>query len=554
MKKIGLRTILIVSMVFVFGVSFVVFIIADRNSLVESGQEALLEEARIFADEMDAVWQFMEYAEKRFDDDTEEFYQQSNLYCAFVGKSVGAIFSADNDYKIRYTNVEPRNIIDAPDGYELEALAVFEADRTRTEFYGISEYDGEEVFRYVRALEVTDSCLTCHGDPVGEIDVTGHAKEGWTLDSIGGAISIIIPLDMYNATLKKNIANDAFFVTIATLAAYSIIFLVVFFFVFRPLDKIKKSFELMSGGDLAITIDEEYEAKEIRELVAGFNDMAGKLNTLYANLEEEVKDRTHDLIQANETLEHLNNLLVREVQYKSDFLSMVSHELRTPLTSILVFTQLLRAEAKEQHDEKEERSWFEIEKNCHILLGMINNILDIARSDAGNENVVCDFMDLGDLATSVKAITIPLAKSTGVEFSACVDSDVPLVKGDFEKTLRMLENLANNAIKFTPKGGKVQLSIEYDKDEDAVYIKTADTGIGIAENDRERIFDRFVQVDVGITRDFRGSGLGLSLVKGYSELQGYTVSVESTLGKGSTFVVRIPSEAIVHFEEEDVDR
>jgi len=545
MRKIGLRMIIILALTLVFSLSFTGFIIFDQYSVSKRGQESLVEEARLFADAMDAVWKFMDFAQNRYNDDSEEFYQESNLYCAIVGKSVGAIFSADNDYKIRYTNFNPRNILDTPDDFETKAMTVFKNNPSTREYYGIAEFDGQDVFRYVQALEVEESCLDCHGDPVGELDVTGHEKEGWTLTSMGGAISIIMPLDFYDSAIRDSTRNDLFYVIVNTTIVFSLIFLSITFFILRPLDRIKESVGQLRQGEFAPISTEGYQAREINELIEGFNDMAKDLKSSYLSLEEQVDSRTQQLIQANETLEQLNDRLVQEVKYKSDFLSMVSHELRTPLTSILVLAQLHKEEAATRHNVKLQRAWVEIEKNCHSLLGMINNMLGIARSDAGTEQVNLDFMDLGDVVSSLKTTVLPIAQSTGVSFTSQIDSDVPLVRGDFEKTQRMLENLAHNAIKFTPEGGQVKLQIQYDKKTDSVLIRMADTGMGIAQEDQERIFDRFVQLDSGITRRFNGSGLGLALVRDYATMQGYEVSVKSVLGEGSTFVIRIPSEALV---------
>lgn len=230
---------------------------------------------------------------------------------------------------------------------------------------------------------------------------------------------------------------------------------------------------------------------------------------------------------------------------------MVNHELRTPLTSIITFAQISR-EACDPANEHDRRSWEEIEKNSRILLNMINNMLDIARSDAGGMRATCEPMDLGDVAASVKGTMAPLARKYEVSFSTKVASDVPLVNGDYEKTTRMLENLASNAIKFTPDGGSIELRVAYDAEARVVTLSMVDDGIGIAPEDQARIFERFVQVDSTSTRKYNGSGLGLALVREYGDMQGFAVSVESELGRGSRFVITIPASAIVgEIEGED---
>lgn len=542
MRKVSLKTIYIIIMTAVFTISFCIFVVLDIQSQREQSEVALLEEARVFADEMDAVWKFMDRNQDKINYTNEGEFEFKGLQCSIVGRSVGAIFSANNDYLIRYTNFNPRNAIGTPDAFEAAALTAFNENHETSEYYRIDAYQDEEKFRYLRALEVDESCLVCHGEPVGEIDqLTGYEKEGWTLDSVGGAISIAIPLDLQKKSVQTSVVRDASYFLILCILIGATIYVATFRFVFKPLANMAESFGKLQEGDLSVSLTEEGKTKEIDDLINRFNGMTEELDSSYSNLEEKIQSRTQDLEKANHTLEELNEKLKQEMGYKSDFLSMVSHELRTPLTSIITFTQIAREAASTSTDEKELQSWREIEKNSHILLGMINNMLDIARSDAGKTSVDLDFLDIGDVVASLKATIVPLAQRVNVKFTAKIDTDVPLVKGDYEKTLRILENLVNNAIKFTQDGGAVQLHVSYDRAEEAVLIKIIDDGIGIAEEDLERIFERFVQVDTGTTRKFSGSGLGLSLVKEYADLQGFDLLVESKLGEGSIFVVRIPT-------------
>ena len=556
MKKISLKTIYLVALTAVFLVSFFAFAAFDLVSQQKQAEESLLEEARTFAKEMDAVWQFMDNSQKVINTSADGDYDFKGLHCSIVGKSVGAIFSAGNDYTIRYTNFNPRSIQDKPDAFEAAALESFDADAATREYYGVAEFDGEERFRYLQALEVDESCLECHGEPVGEIDITGHAKEGWTLDSVGGAISIVIPIDQQQQALRDNVVRDIAFFLLLTVVIGSIVYVATTLFVLRPLRVLRGAFGEVRAGRLGASLAEGCAAKEVDDLFGGFNDMAGELRGMYGHLESQVQMRTSDLQEANDLLERqrdklarLNAELAQETQFKSDLLSMVNHELRTPLTSIITFAQISR-EACDPSNAADRRSWEEIEKNSQILLTMINDMLDIARSDAGTVHASREPMDLGDVVASVRSTMAPLAQKYAVAFRTSVASDVPLVFGDFEKTARMLENLASNAIKFTPDGGSVELRAAYDADSRTVTLSMADTGIGIAQEDQERIFERFVQVDSTSTRKYNGSGLGLALVREYADVQGFAVSVDSELGQGSTFTITVPEEAIVG--EDDV--
>ncbi|CAK7028684.1 MAG: Adaptive-response sensory-kinase SasA [Paraeggerthella hongkongensis] len=552
----SLKTIYLTALTAVFGVSFLAFAVFDFYSQQRQTEAALLEEARTFAREMDAVWQFMDNSQSVINNTSDGTYEFKGLHCSLVGKSVGRLFSAGSDYAIRYTNFNPRSEQDIPDEFEAEALERFNANSSVKEHYGIAEYQGEERFRYLQALEVDNSCLSCHGEPAGELDVTGKEKEGWTLDSVGGAISIVIPIDQQQQTLRDNVIRDVVFFLGITVFIGAVIYVVTTFFVLRPIGGLHAAFGKLKRGRMDAELGGGHAAKEVQQLVGGFNDMAGDLRDMYEHLESQVEARTIDLQEANALLEHqrdklekLNESLEQETRFKSDLLSMVNHELRTPLTSIITFAQISR-ETCDPGRESDRRSWEEIEKNSQILLNMINNMLDIARSDAGSIKSTCEPMDLGDVAASVKGTMAPLARKYEVSFRTRVASDVPLVNGDYEKTLRMLENLASNAIKFTPDGGSVELRVAYDENRQVVTLSMVDTGIGIAPEDQERIFERFFQVDSTSTRKYNGSGLGLALVREYADVQGFAISVESEVGKGSAFVITVPKRLIVG--EDDV--
>ena len=197
--------------------------------------------------------------------------------------------------------------------------------------------------------------------------------------------------------------------------------------------------------------------------------MARELRITYEGLEEQVEARTQDLRRANEelaaqrdSLEALSEKLAKESQVKSDLLSMVNHELRTPLTSIITLAQI--ALESGGADAEERRSWEEVRKSSSVLLGMINDMLDIARSDAGAMAVSMELMDLGDIVASAQGTIGPLAVGARVTLTTTVAPDVPLVSGDYEKMLRILENLGSNAVKFTPAGGTVAIAVVREED------------------------------------------------------------------------------------------
>ncbi len=287
----------------VFLVTFVAFSIFDLHFQQKQTEEALLEEARTFAREMDAVWQFMDNSQNVINYSAAGEFDFKGLHCSVVGKSVGAIFSAGNDYTIRYTNFNPRSIMDRPDEFESEALTRFNDDSTVREHYGMAQFGGEERFRYVQALDVDESCLECHGEPAGELDITEHVKEGWTLESVGGAISIVIPVDQQRSAMIGNVVRDGAFFVLLTLVIGLVVFLVTMVFVFRPMNRMKSAFSAVDGGRGHVSVGSEGATKEVGEVIECFNTMAEEVSEVYTNLEDQVTDRTLDLKRANEKLE-----------------------------------------------------------------------------------------------------------------------------------------------------------------------------------------------------------------------------------------------------------
>lgn len=511
-------------------------------------ENELREKGEVLAQQMDAVWEFMasnQYRLEQISYTDDGVYQ--GLHCAIVGRSIGALFTSQSTYTTRFVNFNPRNQADEPDEFDAAALNAFNAG-TAAEYYGITWYEGKEVFRYLAPMRIEENCLDCHGEPAGEIDVTGYVKEGWSIGDVGGAISIVMPLDVYVESEQTSIVQDVIFFGGMLVVCLLIMYAALSYLVTRPLSKIQTGVECIQTGDLNVQLAYTESSREMNTLMAEFNQMARELSDIYDNLETQVEDRTAQLAAANAVLERqrtqleeANERLRDENRYKSDFLAMMSHELRTPLTSIIAFTELLNRDNRTL-DEKEAETRSEIEANSRVLLLMINDILEMSRLDAGRTDMNIEMVDLGDIAGMIETVVQPLADKSRVGFSCEIDPDVPLIKADFEKIRHVLENLCGNAVKFTPEGGSVKLRMVHHPECGEVWIKVSDTGIGIAKADQQRIFERFVQADSSPSRKYNGTGLGLSLAKEYTEMHGGLLSVESKPGVGSTFTVRIPVE------------
>ncbi len=151
---------------------------------------------------------------------------------------------------------------------------------------------------------------------------------------------------------------------------------------------------------------------------------------------------------------------------------------------------------------------------------------------------------MADIISSVESVILPLVKNKNLDFKVKIVPDVPLTKADPEKIRRIVENLAGNAVKFTPNGGWIKVLVDWDKSNNEILIKVSDNGIGIKEGQQNYIFEKFTQADGSSSRKYGGSGLGLSLAKELIELHQGWIRVESSLGGGSTFIVGLPIQSI----------
>jgi PAS domain S-box-containing protein len=227
---------------------------------------------------------------------------------------------------------------------------------------------------------------------------------------------------------------------------------------------------------------------------------------------------------------------------KTEFLANMSHELRTPLNAIIGFAEVMHMELLGPIGNQQYRGYIgDIHDSARHLLGLINDILDVAKIEAGR-------VELSESTTQVRAIFDAVARlirersvRAEVRLEMVVAPELPPLLADERKLKQILINLLSNAVKFTPAGGAIRLAATPDPATGDLVITVADTGIGIAPADIARVMEPFGQVDNPINRKYRGTGLGLPLTKGLVELHGGTFQLESTPGVGTTVTIRLPA-------------
>ena len=252
-----------------------------------------------------------------------------------------------------------------------------------------------------------------------------------------------------------------------------------------------------------------------------------------ARLATRVADRTAELSLANAEL-------ARTARLKDEFLAAMSHELRTPLNAILGLSATMQEEVDGPINERQRRSLLNIQASGHRLLELINEILDIAKIEAGKLNLLIGPVPVGSACQASLRMVKQMAQKKRVQVSSDLDSRVKIIEADARRLKQILVNLLNNAVKFTPEGGEIGLDMVGDEEQETVHFTVWDTGIGISAENMERLFQPFVQLDSSLSRQHPGTGLGLALVRRLTELHGGGISLRSQLGAGSRFTVSLP--------------
>lgn len=382
----------------------------------------------------------------------------------------------------------------------------------------IEPRENERIFTFV--LRAGDTCLKCH-----QALEPGLEK--------GGVIGLAL-IKMPNRALENSVhRNRALLISAAFVTALLLMlgsYLIVRYVIVKPVKHLKDVSDAIAQGQLNIR-SEIQTGDEFEDLSHAFNRM---LRTL-VSMQDQLRKVNTDLDRKVDELAQANMALYSSYQLKSDFLATMSHELRTPLNSILGFSELL---AGQKLSEKQKRWIDNINTSGKHLLGLINDILDLAKMEAGKMQVRVEEFSVRDVVEGLAAMFRPQADQKNIELEVKIDPGLPPVRQDPGKLQQILWNLLSNAVKFTPEGGRVSLTA--DTDGLHLILTVADTGVGIAPEEQETIFEKFRQSGSSLTREHAGTGLGLSIVREVAKLLGGEVELKSDLGRGSAFTVTVP--------------
>lgn len=419
-----------------------------------------------------------------------------------------------------------------------EVVEKLVSDDNRDDFAWIDRSKPFASNNYIRIVRAGDSCIFCHK--------AQGAAAPFNKGRAVGALVVRTPAQQLEKTILMNrlwISSAGLLAAIGAMVAFYIIAQRV---ILSPIRQLRALVSNISEGNLdarsAIKTGDEYEklSDAFNAMLDGLQESQEKLRQANKQLDAKIaqlSDRNIELFKAN--------------KLKSEFLANMSHEFRTPLNAILGFAQLLR-EKPAGDIEKSRRYADNISTSGRALLNMINDLLDLAKAEAGKMEMRIEKTSIQQLCQSIVGFFAPLTEQKNIEIHLYVATDIPLIQTDYGKVQQILYNLLSNAVKFTPENGSVNITAGM-LDDLTVRISITDTGPGIEDANHGKIFEKFRQIDGSITRQGSGTGLGLAICKELAGLLSGSISLKSEPGKGSTFSLDIPINLPTESDSEQLD-
>ncbi len=406
-----------------------------------------------------------------------------------------------------------------------EMIETLRADESRNDNIVFEKKDGVLHSSYVRIFKATDNCKSCH-NPEG-------SARAFPRNEIG----LVVIQRPVGQKSKMTLLNTVWIGVAGLIAGTGAI--VAFYWItqrviLRPIRQLRAIANNVAEGNLdirsAIETGDEYE-----KLADAFNHMLDGLQVAQEKLRQANKQLDVKIAELSER----NIELFKANKVKSEFLANISHEFRTPLNAILGFAQVLREKPALLKKDKGQRYAENIITSGNRLLNMINDLLDLAKAEAQKIQLHIEKTTADELCKAAVASFSLLTKKKKIKVKLQVDPEIPPLMTDAGKVQQILYNFLSNAVKFTPQRGRIEIRANL-LDDNMVRIAVTDTGSGIAEADRERIFEKFRQADSSLTRESPGSGLGLAISKELAVMLAGDISLESEKDKGSTFWLNFP--------------
>jgi signal transduction histidine kinase len=441
-------------------------------------------------------------------------------------------------YNYRLIKPGTRDPENQPTSDDLNVLFKIQSDPQKNE--DSRQAPKENAFYYYGAIRAGQSCIGCHTDAARMGD---KAMTALRPDDLMSVVRIRLSTQSIEEGFHTNRALLISFAIGTSLLIIAGSYLIIRYVIVKPVKHLKEVSEAIASGELNIR-SEIQTGDEFEDLSHAFNRMLRNLT----NIQDRNKKLIADLDRKVDELARVNMALFDNNRLKSEFLSTMSHELRTPLNSIIGFSEVLLA--ADNLTEKQHRYAANIMTSGQRLLALINDVLDLAKLEAGKMRLHPEPLNPTSICENAAAMFRQQAEKKNIDLKVVADEGGPQVRQDAGKLHQILTNLLSNAVKFTPEGGRVTLKAACDGND--LVFTIVDTGVGIAPEELELIFEKFRQAANPMTREQGGTGLGLSIVRELAKLLRGDVTVHSELGRGSTFTVRVAArladEPLAEFE------
>ena len=491
---------------------------------------------------------------------------------AYAAREVFEKFRDRDEYRsffYKEATLNPTNVRDRADEFESIIVEQFRDSPDLEQQSGYRTVDGEQLFYIAYPLSVNKaSCLECHGRvadaPKSMLTTYGdQGGFGWQLNEIVAAQTIYVPAREVFARGNQYLALVIGIFAAIFAAVVLLINRLLKGTVIQPIRQLTAIVQNVGTGRMTVEQTNAFDAPKISgvarradepgQLARAFQYMAHEVAQREQTLNEEVEERTAQLAEsmkeaqdARADAEHANSA-------KSQFLANMSHELRTPLNAIIGYSEILEEEMEDLGTPEFIPDLHKIQQSGRHLLGLINNILDLSKVEAGKMELYPETFDIAKLVEELAATARPLVERKQNVLIADTDPDIGEMYADATKVRQILLNLLSNAAKFTEHGTiklfALRQGIDGSRESndpstcDRIIFRVSDTGIGMTPEQQAKLFQAFSQADASITRNYGGTGLGLAIAQKFCQMMGGDIQVASAAGEGTSFTIDLPAQA-----------